>query len=180
MNKYAWCALLLVPALAGCPTSTASGGGDNPVVSMLKANCTPYCLRYQECNKAVFDLKWASLAACEQACDPEMAAATCSAKCDTDFASDAARHLTCLDACNYSLSVAGCQVACEGITDTSAHAQCDGGCVNQFSQNCADATENNMKCVRALECERLIILNEFGGSAAELGECPDDSVRTNC
>lgn len=181
MSKSNWCFLLLVPALCGCPTSSESGGGDNPLISMLKENCAPYCLKYQECNKAVFDLKWGTLEACQQACDPEMAAAGCSAKCDTDYAADATRHVQCIDSCNATLSVEGCQVMCEGISDTSAHAQCDASCVHQFSQGCADVREGINQCYRNLECKRVIEHKDFGGSASGLGECTnDDGIRTSC
>lgn len=182
MNRHAWFVLLLVPVLAGCPTDTEPGsGGDNPLVSMIQDNCGPYCLKYQECNKAVFDLKWGTLAACEQACDPVMVAAACNTKCDTDHASDATRHEKCVDSCDAQISVAGCQVMCEGISDTSAHAQCDAGCVRQFSQGCADVREGINKCYLELECERVILHKDFGGSASDLGECTnDDGVSSSC
>jgi len=70
---------------------------------------------------------------------------------------------------------------CEGISDESARTKCDSGCVREFSQDCADVQDGIHQCYLNLECERVILHQDFGGSASDLGECiNDDGISTSC
>ncbi len=176
--------LLLVAGFAGCPADSSTGGtggADNPVTAGLVEYCKPMCLKYQECNLAVFNLKWGTLDACELECSPFTKASACDAKCDTAHATDAVAHQQCVDVCESEVSLDSCNAMCDQISETTAHASCLVGCTQGFSQACADVRAGIRDCYLKLKCERAVIYEGFGGSASGLGECSNDSgVNTSC
>lgn len=184
MKKNAWLGLLLVAALLGCPAEDSPGGtgsADNPVTKGQIAYCKPMCLKYQECNLAVFNVKWGTLEACELECNPFTEVSACNAQCDVAHAADEAAHATCIVNCERRVSVDACKTSCDQISEPSAHASCLTGCNKGFSQACADVIAGIKACYLGLECERAIIYRDFGGSASDLGECTnDDGMSTSC
>ena len=184
MKKLAFMCLVAVAALAGCPAdepADGNGGADNPVTAGQIAYCKPLCLKYQECNRAVFDLKWGTLDACELECNPLTEASACLAECDVDHPTDAVQHEACVVYCEREVSPAACKATCDKISDTYAHDSCVAGCNRGFSQACADVMGTIHTCYLGLECERAVEYRDFGGSASGLGECiNDDAVGTSC
>ena len=176
--------LVLVAAFAGCPADdgvAASGGADNPVTAGLVEYCKPMCLRYQECNLAVFNVKWGTLDACETECNPFTKVSACNAQCDTAHASDAVARLKCMDTCGSEVSLDSCNAMCDQISESTAHASCLVDCTQGFSQACADVRAGIRDCYLKLKCERAVIYKGFGGSASDLGECANDNgVNTSC
>ena len=184
LKRNAWLVLLPVAALLGCPAEESTGGtgdADNPVTRRQVAYCKPMCLKYQECNLAVFNLKWGTLEACELECNPFTEVSACNAQCDVAHAADEVAHATCIVNCERRVSVDACKTSCDQISEPSAHASCLTGCNKSFSQACADVMDGIHQCYLGLECERAIIYRDFGGSASDLGECLNDDARdTSC
>lgn len=174
-------AAVVLLACAGCPGSGSGGGGsgdgDNPVVNALHDYCKPKCQKFQQCNAALFALKFASLDACVQACDPFVIESTCDQRCDTQYATDATQHAQCIDTCGNDTSLADCNAECAYTIGTQA--ECKGACAAKFSQACATAHQGVYTCLLGLACTRATDLMDFGGSASMVGECQTQSDQIN-
>jgi len=180
VNKFILIGLVSVAAFSGC---VLGSGGDegNPVVSELEDYCPARCAKYQECNTAVFDLKWGTLEQCERECNPWLVLEACKVECAADYPADLERKDLCVDSCDRQVSVDACKGQCEGISDQYSHDACVSGCTRSFSQACADVWAGIHDCYLNLECDRAIEYVDFGGSASGLGEClNDDGVGTSC
>jgi hypothetical protein len=181
MKKYLCGTLLILTAFVGCPLGTSSSGGDNAMISELNDYCPQRCLKMQECNGDLLNLKWDSLEKCEEDCGLVAAADRCAADCDAQFASDEAGKTTCVNYCRREVDVDACKAQCTGISDEYYHTACISGCDRMFSQACADVHAAMHDCYLNLACDRAVIFVDFGGSASALGECTDDDGEsTNC
>jgi hypothetical protein len=143
------------------------------VISEAQAYCPARCAKFQECSGAVFALKWATLDACVQECDPVVKEAACDTVCDTSYAADPNVHAECLANCGAKVSLDDCEAVCAKAGSEAA--RCTAGCAANFSQTCADASSVYHQCLLDLTCERAVILMEFGGSASGVGECTSTS-----
>ena len=180
MRRILALSFVMVAAFTGCPVGSGDGG-ENAKISELMDYCPQMCLKFQECNSALFALKWNSLADCEKECDPRTEANTCCVECDNRYAAGSAEHQDCFNVCRRDVDVEACKTMCDGISDEYYHNACITGCNKEFSQACADVHAGIHECYLGLGCERAIIYHDFGGSASDLGECTnDDAVGTNC